>query len=223
MPPPFSPPRGAASQEGTLPRRRRLGLVRGSGTRLVLFGGWDGTATVDDMLELDTTPWLRLDGAAPAKPPLASSMRPDELRRAPAAAEEAGGVRSDGITPGGFVGAHGGGRGGMAGGGGGFSTGGGTGPSELGLLEGRYDEEMKVCSHSGQAASTHASLDAMHTHHHAEALQRRYSVACAQSRARTCGRACNDVTATRGRPCVIAVHRRCCAARSRGSRWPTTF
>jgi len=54
-----------------LPRRRRLDIVRGSGTRLLLFGGWDGSRTTDDMMELDTSEWLALDvmpGGAKPRP-----------------------------------------------------------------------------------------------------------------------------------------------------------
>ena len=44
-----------------VPRRRRLAAARGSGTRLLLFGGWDGSHTTAELLEVDTSPWLRLD------------------------------------------------------------------------------------------------------------------------------------------------------------------
>merc|ERR1711965_879681 len=48
-----------------LPRRRRLAAARGAGTRLLFFGGWDGTHTCADLLEIDTSGWLRLDASQP--------------------------------------------------------------------------------------------------------------------------------------------------------------
>ena len=51
-----------------LPRRRRLAAARGAGTRLLFFGGWDGSHTCADLLEIDTSPWLRLDAPAPGGP-----------------------------------------------------------------------------------------------------------------------------------------------------------
>jgi N-acetylneuraminic acid mutarotase len=47
-----------------LPRRRRLGAARGSGTRVLFFGGWDGSHTCADLLEMDTSPWLQLERQA---------------------------------------------------------------------------------------------------------------------------------------------------------------
>ena len=49
--------------DAKLPRRRRLGACRGAGTRMILFGGWDGSHTCADLIEIDTSPWLRLDRA----------------------------------------------------------------------------------------------------------------------------------------------------------------
>jgi hypothetical protein len=46
-----------------LPRRRRLGAARGAGTRLLLFGGWDGTHTCADLIEVDTSGWLKMDAS----------------------------------------------------------------------------------------------------------------------------------------------------------------
>ena len=51
-----------------LPRRRRLGAARGAGTRMLVFGGWDGTHTCADMLEIDTSGWLLGGGGAAAQP-----------------------------------------------------------------------------------------------------------------------------------------------------------
>lgn len=44
--------------DAKLPRRRRLGAARGRGTRLLFFGGWDGSHTCADLLEIDSSPWL---------------------------------------------------------------------------------------------------------------------------------------------------------------------
>jgi len=65
---------GAAAK---LPRRRRHSAARGSGTRLLLFGGWDGGRTTGDLHELDTSGWLRLDAPNRGRP-----------LRAPSAIEE---------------------------------------------------------------------------------------------------------------------------------------
>lgn len=53
-------------EELKTPRRRRHSVARGSGTRLLFFGGWSGTRTTDEMLELDTSPLIRSD-AQPAR------------------------------------------------------------------------------------------------------------------------------------------------------------
>ena len=50
------------------PSRRRLGAARGSGPRLHFFGGWDGSHTCADLLEIDTSRWLRLEAPASRQP-----------------------------------------------------------------------------------------------------------------------------------------------------------
>ena len=60
---------GAAAK---LPCRRRHSASRGSGTRILVFGGWDGARTCGELLELETSDWIRSDnvprGRAPPKP-----------------------------------------------------------------------------------------------------------------------------------------------------------
>lgn len=114
-----------------LPRRRRLGAARGSGTRLLLFGGWDGSHTTNDMLEVDTSEWLRLQGpASGGLGPEVKAKRPAGTLSLPAGGEHAGG------TGGGGFGSNAG-----PGGGGGSSS----GAIEVAMerLEAKHEEELQ--------------------------------------------------------------------------------
>jgi N-acetylneuraminic acid mutarotase len=116
-----------------LPRRRRLGVARASGTRILFFGGWDGSHTVADLLEIDTSPWLRMD--APAQP--APNSRPVEAK----AMAAGGGGTGGGATGGGAARA---GPGAFDSSGGPLVAGGGA-AAELALerMEARHEEELQ--------------------------------------------------------------------------------
>ncbi|KOO29923.1 kelch repeat [Chrysochromulina tobinii] len=74
-----------------LPRKRRLAAARGAGTRLLLFGGWEGTHTSSELLEIDTSEWLRLEGAGGAHDVKAKRLPGGTLNAVPASAGGAGG------------------------------------------------------------------------------------------------------------------------------------
>ena len=128
-----------------LPRRRRLGAARGAGTRLLLFGGWDGSHTCADLLEIDTSAWLRMEDSQPKSKTAPGGGAAIEVRaRRPAAT---------GVTGGGGGGAAAGGSpGGERGyavlpGGAGFGSHGVGEGSGLDLamerLEQRHEEELQ--------------------------------------------------------------------------------
>ena len=57
---------GAAAK---LPCRRRHSASRGSGTRILVFGGWDGARTCGELLELETSDWIRSDNVPRGRAP----------------------------------------------------------------------------------------------------------------------------------------------------------
>ena len=56
-------------ESAAMPKRRRHAVSRGSGTRLLYFGGWDGGQTTSTLFELDTSSWLKMEAVAPASTP----------------------------------------------------------------------------------------------------------------------------------------------------------
>ena len=144
---------GGGGSGAALPRRRRLGAARGSGTRLLLFGGWDGTHTCADLLEVDTSRWLRIDGTkAPASSTQPPPPQPPQHGGRVVMAEVKG-TRPPAMGKGGGGGAGGGQVAALPGGGGGFGSelmpfgGGGVGGGDVETaierLEMRHEEELQ--------------------------------------------------------------------------------
>lgn len=155
-----------------LPRRRRLGAARGAGTRLLIFGGWDGTHTCADLLEIDTSGWLRMGLTSGGGGALVGGSKRD----AAAAAGNAAGAAPIARRPASGGDASGGGGTGERGyavlpGGHGFGSSGGGGEGldvAFERLEERHEEELQrlrgevarlrmsneVCAHATRASLT---------------------------------------------------------------------
>ena len=128
-------------ETGGLPKRRRHAVSRGSGTRLLFFGGWDGAQTTASLFELDATSWLRMDAVAP---PASASTNGAHGRAGAmvtgAAASKAGSMQVANIGGGGGLAFGGGGGGGQGQGGGG----GGVKPAEFEALQRREEQAQEM-------------------------------------------------------------------------------
>ena len=119
-----------------LPRRRRLGACRGAGARMLLFGGWDGTHTCAELLEIDASGWLRMEAGQGGQPPPSTSVevrarRPTDTTVGSPLKSKSGGAgpRDYAVLPGGV----------------GFGSGGPGDGMEVAFerLEARHEEELQ--------------------------------------------------------------------------------
>jgi len=126
-------------ETGGLPKRRRHAVSRGSGTRLLFFGGWDGTQTTASLFELDATSWLRMDAVAPAPSVAANGAHGTAGTMVTgAAASKAGLMQVANLGGGGGLAFGGGGGVGQGGGGGGVT------PAEFEALQRREEQAQEM-------------------------------------------------------------------------------
>ena len=116
--------------EGGLPKRRRHAAARGSGTRLLFFGGWDGTQTTADLYEVDTSSWLRME-AVPKEAPAAGGARGQAGAMAAGAQAASAGARAGELQA-------------LNGGAGGAGAGGGVRPAEIEAIHRREEQTAET-------------------------------------------------------------------------------